>query len=284
MPQRPREDTAVKAPQQVQRRSRDGNLRCPACTSGNPLERTFCRHCGEKLETTREVRRRQPWWRRLLLRTRDRRLKAGQRPGHQGSGNGTSGGGTPSVLGFLRMAVGVAAITATSLYALHPPMRQAVDREVRAIRDRIGLVIRPEFRPAVPAEAVASSAVKGHEGVHAVDGFSNTFWAFHASVREPVLTVRFDEPVSLDHLVIWNGDTADFRAYGRPERLRLVLTGQDGVDLTIKDSPSPQQITLPDRDDVSELEVHITAIDPATKGDRLVALSEIEFFTKVSGL
>ncbi|WP_141314404.1 NADase-type glycan-binding domain-containing protein [Streptomyces spinoverrucosus] len=263
------------------RRPQPGDRLCSPCGQSNPSHRTFCSRCGESLETSAEVRL--PWWKRLLPKRRSTAYEAGTRPGQPGAKTKRGLPTASSLVGPVRMVASVAAVAATTLYALHPPFQQAVTKEVSEFNRKVQATIKPEFSPVNPLRVTSGAkSPAGHPAATIADGGKNSFWAFSDHAGTVSVSLKFEDPAELDQMVVHSGALEEFRSYSRPKQLRVVYPDGHTQKVTLKDTPEPQHVTLEGRT-ADRLEIRIDSFYHSPKGG-LAALSEVEFFAQVDGL
>lgn len=241
-------------------------LACPDCRSDNPGGRTYCRLCGALLRPepgpvplTRWQKLRKRWYDRPQQWHRDRRW----------------------------LAVPLALPLCFAVGAFGGRLADAAREAVPAVQDRFS------GQAAVAPDRVEASAQEpGFEAGMAVDGVSNRFWAPARKGAEAVgetWTATFERPFRLTALVIFNGASADPKAYlatGRPTRLTAIAetAGDDGrktvhKEVTLADQPGAQDFRW-GVDDVVSVTLRIAAVHAGAQPDGPVALAEVQFFTR----
>jgi F5/8 type C domain. len=141
----------------------------------------------------------------------------------------------------------------------------------------------------VPAEATAtaSSALRGHEARHAVDGTRNSYWAPAAAGdgRGEFVEFTFAEPVRLVAVLVSPGASGKqpvFRSQARPRSVELSWVTASG-------DTGSREYELVDAADAQRLDVGATAVrrlrltvlsSYGARGDRHVAVGEVEFFVR----
>lgn len=256
-----------------------GESACPACGTGNPPGRLFCRRCGVSLtapEEAEEPAPHVPWWRRLLGRRSAgaQPVAAGERPARP-RGRGRRLAGRVLLVVVLLAVIGAVVVVAG-------PWRDAV---IGAVEDAWEAAFADVVAVA-PAGAEASSyerATAGHATDrppgHAIDGFSNTWWAEGApadGVGE-VLTVRFDEPTELDHIGVRSGNAEGFADHPRPREVRLGFSDGGHRRLRLADDPAFQDFEV-DVDATEWVRIEIRSVYPGESDHAAAAISEVEFF------
>ncbi|MFG1904135.1 zinc ribbon domain-containing protein [Micromonospora carbonacea] len=230
---------------------------CPACGTGNPAGRSFCRRCGGPLAAPAGPAAAVPWWRRLRWPRR--------RPGR---------GGLRRLLAVLL----VLALLAAAAWAAVRFGPRAVD----AVRDR---TTTPEA--VLPSAVVASSEARGHPARSLVDGLNNRYWAPAADrpATGQYVELTFDPPIRLMDLIVHTGASPQqdvFVRQARPAELTLTLWTGDGPSSTrqlrLSDRPGPQTFHHV-VGGVTRLRLTIDASYGAQRG-REVALAEVEVFRR----
>lgn len=263
------------------RRLRPGDLVCGQCGEGNAPTRKFCSRCGEELTTAAVVR--SPWWRRLVFWRRGPRiLEAGTRPGRGGA---KTDGRARLKRGYRKVRATVASVllvlTMVSLFV--PSIRGELNDRLgdpggRA-RDLWGRWFDPNYVPITPSTHSATHETPGHTGDMAVDRDKQTFWAAprNRRVKRPAVTVGFDGPVTLTHIVVTSGATgADFNKYYRPKALHLVYGANASEDIVLADVAEDQVFELQAAEGVTSLKIYVAGVHPETTATQ-VALTELEF-------
>jgi hypothetical protein len=230
---------------------------CPACGTGNPAGRAFCRRCGGSLVTAAGPAAAVPWWRRL----RRPRLRPGR--------------------GRLRRLLAVLAVLVLLAGAAWAVVRFG-GPVVDAIRDR---TTTPE--PVLPTSVTASSEARGHPARSTVDGLNNRYWspATDRPAEGEYVELTFDPPIRLMDLIVHAGASPqqdEFVRQGRPAELTMTTWTRGGESnterLRLTDRPGPQtfhHVT----GGVARLRLTIGASYGAEPG-RQVALAEVEVFRR----
>ncbi len=263
-----------------QRHPRPGDVICGNCGEGNLPTRRFCSRCGRSLQVEIDHSAAVvtlPWWRRLFHR-RFRARPAGTRPSLR-QARGTTTSLAHGVLVAVRRTLAIAVLLTGVLYALSPQTRDAVNHVVLGAKDRVQSLISPRYVPVRPTSAAATAEVPGHPAGAVTDGFTNTFWAAPDATAQPTLVLRFDHPVGLDRAIVRLGGGDDFQAWGRPEKLHLVYSTGRTFDLTLTDTPDPQDVTLAGGDGVTSVELHVVSVYRSVQS-RGLAITEIELFQR----
>ena len=266
-----------------------GDLICGQCGEGNLPDRNFCRRCGHTL--AQAVQAKLPWYRRLFRRRR-RVVAAGERPGRAGPG-GAGGGGrgavrdakmagrkVKSVANKFRRLAALLLIVGAGV-AFLGPFRGPANRAYQSVRR----VIKPEYEPVRPVDAVASSSAPGRDAKAVIDGIKNSFWAEGApgAGEKQTLTITFAEPTDLDKVGIIPGaseDPTQFVAQPRPRLLHLIFNGArpSAKDITVSDAAKFQSFDV-NADDVTSVTIELVSVHASTGGQDC-AITELEFFRK----
>jgi hypothetical protein len=264
------------------RKLRPGDKICGDCGEGNNANRRFCSRCGASLDEAAVVRTR--WWRKLLPRRRNRVFEAGMRPGRRGARGGRRGGvgqviGT--IIRTLMKVVGVAVLIGGIVYAGYAPFRTWTNTQVNTVEEKVLGKVHPQLAQIHAFATTASSAVAGHPGTAADDGFTNTYWeaADNVATQQPLLTLTFDHPVTIQRLIVHLGSSDNFQSVDRPETLHLVYGNGEVEDITTKDSPDGQTLTVNHGVGVTHLTIQVTSLYRSA-GATQMALTEIEFYGK----
>jgi hypothetical protein len=135
-----------------------------------------------------------------------------------------------------------------------------------------------------PVSITASDAQPGHPGSAARDGKSNRYWSPRApgEGRGSFLEARFERPFRLVHLLVTPGVSAEdeeaFLAHGRPSRLRVVMTRDDGStrveDLDLEDKAGLAAFNVATSGVVSVKVEVLRSYGPASAH---TAIAEVEF-------
>lgn len=268
-----------------------GDLICGQCGEGNVPDRNFCRRCGHTL--AQAVQAKLPWYRRLFRRQR-RVVAAGERPGRAAPGGGGGGRGgrgavrdakmagrkVKSVANKFRRLAALLLIVGVGV-AFLGPFRGPANRAYQSVRR----VIKPEYEPVRPVDAVASSSAPGRDAKAVIDGIKNSFWAEGApgAGEKQTLTITFAEPTDLDKVGIIPGASEDpkqFVALPRPRLLHLIFTGArpSAKDITVSDAAKFQSFDV-HADDVTSVTIELVSVHASTGGQDC-AITELEFFRK----
>lgn len=159
----------------------------------------------------------------------------------------------------------------------------AISGGAGGVWDSVRGAVSPEYQPARPSGAEATSSLPDHQPELAIDGISNSYWAEGAqgNGEGETLVLTFDRPVDLDRIGITpgaSGEVEEFIAQPRPQVLHLVFSDGSATDVNLKDSAEFQTFPIEARQ-VTSVEVHVVSVFAALDGDD-TAISEIELFTK----
>lgn len=265
------------------RRLRPGDLICGECGEGNAPARKFCSRCGQSLVAAETVRL--PWWRRLLPRRGPKTVAVSdqRRPGATGVSVRKAGPdfrhGLRRFYRVARLAAGVAALCAATLYGVFPPFRSAVNGEFTSVKQRASSIA--SSRTLVPVHAVKVTAnlqIAGHPGTDAVDGFTNTYWlARWSSGHEPVLTLDFGRKVTLKRMILMSGASGDYTANARPATLNLIFSNDQSYTVVPQDTPKQQTLAIHNALMVSSVQIQIGSVYDGLSSSS-VGISDIELF------
>jgi hypothetical protein len=266
-PARPRARRPVVRQRPLRTQEGSGDVVCPACATGNPPDRKFCRRCGAALGTQAGPVIRYSWWRRLC-RALFRGARWLVRPRSGGWG--------------LVHRVGTLLIVAALLAGLGYGVVRLGSRASDAVRDRIA---DPE--PVSPVSVRASSQARNHPAEAVVDGLSNSYWAPDpdGAGHGEYVELTFATPFRLLDLIVHPGVAAQrdlFLRQARPAELELtVWTSQHGSEtrtLRLADRAGPQTFRRV-VGDVVRVRLTVRASYGSAAGRR-TALGEVEFFRR----
>jgi hypothetical protein len=177
-----------------------------------------------------------------------------------------------------KLVVVSATLVAALVYAVFPPLRNAVNSRFSGAKSRIETVAHPTYVLVHPVGVVANMQVAGYPGSLAVDGYTNTYWlAPWNPAREPTLTLTFGRKVSLKKMILHSGADPNFAADDRPAVMRLIFSNGEAGLYMPQDTIKPQTLTLTHVDGVTSVEFQVAGVYPGKSGS-YVAISEIEFF------
>ncbi|MFJ3977808.1 discoidin domain-containing protein [Streptomyces sp. NPDC090021] len=263
------------------RTARPGDVQCPDCGEYNAGARNFCSRCGcalDEAEAVGPAPARRRWSDRL--RRVPVVLEAGKRPGQPGVKDKR-----PlclaTVVGPMRLVGSVVLLTLTTLFAIHPPFRAEVTTRAEEVQKRAESTFSPDFAPVHPVKIGANTQLPGQESWNALDGVIDTPWVFPGSSRDPELTVEFEHPVDITHLVVLNGGK-DFRMENRPRTLRIGYPDGRSEDVRLRDTPEQQSLKLKTQMRTKSLKIRVVD-DYSSNRAEDTAIREIEFFTTTRG-
>lgn len=173
----------------------------------------------------------------------------------------------------------VALLLAGLLYAIFPPLRHSVNEQVLGAKRQLESMIFTQYVPVRPTSVTATGELPEHPAAAATDGFTNTFWVAPDAAAQPTLVLSFDRPTRLARAIIRVGGGEDFQALGRPERLHLVYSTGRTADVTLADTPEPQEVEFVGGDGASTVELHVVSIYRSVQNPGL-AVTEIELFER----
>src|SRR5262249_54996370 len=91
---------------------------------------------------------------------------------------------------------------------------------------------------------------------------------------EVVLVLQFDKTVDVDKAIIRSGVSDNFQSTNRPQALHIVYNTGATFDVTLKDSPDPQEVGIGNGHGITTMEIHITQLYKAVRSNA-VAVTEI---------
>jgi hypothetical protein len=254
-----------------------GETICGACGWGNAAARRFCKHCGAPLDEAARVPAPVPWYRRFLRRPRG--LAAGDRPARIRRRIAGEAGVPVRFLLAARNLLALALLATVAALALVPAVRTDVQRRVAPVVTDLRRMLLPQDSEVHPVTATATSELPGHGASMAIDSFSNTYWA--ADLRtgaQPMLTVRFAQPVDLYDFLFTSGVPGDYQSQARPRDVHVTFSNGTSWDLTLTDQDQPQHLTFAAKH-VDRVDIQIRSVYPSASG-RAVVLKKVEFFTR----
>jgi hypothetical protein len=283
-PQAPARRTAVIQKTKPTRRILPGDLICGQCGEGNAPTRKFCSRCGTSLETA--VVAKTKWWKKFIPHRRRKELAAGERPW----GSPTDPGGSkrrrglPSVAKLIRpimQLVTIAVLILGLVYGVSSSFRNSVNKRITSAKNTLVSKVKPKYLQVRPTSAKASTQDPANPGSNAVDGFTNTFWIAQPTDGQPILRVTFDQPVSIDKIIVHNGRPDNYQSTSRPEQLHLIFSDGKSSDVTLKDDPGAHTYGVKSDGKITSIDIHVLQLyksfTPTPTG---IALAEIEFFQR----
>ncbi|HEY0641371.1 MAG TPA: zinc ribbon domain-containing protein, partial [Pseudonocardiaceae bacterium] len=261
------------------RRLEPGDLICGDCGEGNPPIRKFCSRCGTSLAEAEVVRR--PWWKRILPRRKAKVHEAGARPGRAGVRRGGSriGEAAGRIWPILRNSVAVLLLIAGILYSVWPAFRIEVNQRVAAGRAKVEAMVLPQFEPVRPTSVTATLEHPTNPAGAVADSFTNTFWAAPGEGTQPALVFTFAQPVDVGRAILRVGNQQKFQSAHRPQVLHLVFSTGATYDVTVKDTPDPQEVEIKNGAGATSVEIHVQSLYRSLQGTD-VAITEIELFRR----
>jgi hypothetical protein len=279
-PQRPT-DRPKPVKQKPTRKILPGDLICGDCGEGNPPTRKFCSRCGATLTTATVAK--VAWWRKFIPHRRRKSLDAGQRPWKAADGRQKKSRGVGSffarAFAKLRPVIAVALLLAGLVYGFSPDIRGSVNDTFGDAKDSVMSRLQKRYSPLAPIEISATSAVEGSPPTLALDSNTITSWIAPAADAEPTLVVRFDEPIDLERIKLWNGTAVGFKDHERISDIHFVFDTGQSFDLEVLDLPDGKDYEIRNGSGVREVEVHIVGTY-SSLASADVGLSEIEFLIR----
>jgi hypothetical protein len=266
------------------RKLEPGDKVCGDCGEGNNPNRRFCSRCGASLDEAVIVKAK--WWRKLLPRRRNRVVEAGARPGRRGM-RGGRGGGSPvmrvigTIFRTLMKLVGVLVLVGGIVYASYAPFRTWTNSQVSGIQAKVLGTVNPQLAQIHAFSTKAYAEVSGHTGAMVDDGFLNTYWQAPDNVptQQPLLTLTFDHKVTISRIGLHSGSSDNFQSVDRPASFHLVFNTGQVEDISMKDTPDLQTLTVKHGANVTSMTIQVTGVY-RTAGATQMAIAEIEFFGK----
>ncbi len=253
-----------------------GDLICGQCGVGNPPVRRFCRRCAAPLADAAVVR--PPWWRRFVPRWRRRVRRSGERPRTHRSRASVIAGG---VFRGLRWGLGALLALALLAFVLVPAFRGWAKSTMSSGWYQVKSVVAPEYVPVRPRAVVSNGAQPEHPDGLVADLNTTSYWAVRTGGPQPVLTFTFETAVDLRRIIVYNGTGPgpEFPTVFRAKELHLVFSNGRTTNLTLRDTPDQQTLSLPGSEGSTEVRVHVvSAYETGQVPD--VAIAEIEFYTQ----
>lgn len=131
-----------------------------------------------------------------------------------------------------------------------------------------------------PVQRVEASAAAGAEGdaANAIDGDPSTAWLVDEPPGSlPWIELRLDQPVQIDHLLVWNGHQGSddaFRSHNRVREVLIQFPDQKDYTVELPDRDANVRIDMP-RPPVAGT-IRLTVQSVHGPSDRQTALSEVE--------
>jgi hypothetical protein len=267
--------------QKPSRKILPGDLVCGECGEGNPPSRKFCSRCGTTLAAAAVAT--MAWWRKLVPRRRRKALDAGQRPWKAADGTQKRRGGVGTflakVFAKLRPILAVALLLAGLVYGVSPDIRGQVNSRLSDAREAVMSRIQKTYAPLAPIEVSATSALEGSPATLALDSNTVTSWIAPGTDPEPTLVVRFDEPIDLERIKIWNGSAVGFKDHERISDIHFVFDTGQSFDLEVLDLPDGKDYEIKNGGGVREVELHVVGTY-SSLASADVGLTEIEFLIR----
>ncbi|UZJ33576.1 NADase-type glycan-binding domain-containing protein [Streptomyces endophytica] len=245
---------------------------CPWCTTPNPPDRHFCRHCAMPLAENGAPAPTQPghrpWWRRLFGPGRHEIPWAGDRPRLRRA--------------FDRIGTWITAAIAVALLVLGVLY---VPDGIQAVRDHFA-----ERAPVEPDGIRASRSYPGHGPKLAFDKLNNTWWGpgVSESGQGEWIEVSFAHPTRLLDLIITPGVSTRADQLGKsalPHRVKATITTKDGGtttrELTLDPAAGGQRRAF-SVGEVTRVRFTIESAHAAS-ADKQLAIAEIELFGRSGG-
>jgi hypothetical protein len=267
-------------PSKPSRQPQPGDVICGECGEANASARRFCSRCGASLADAVSARIR--WWHRF----RRKQAVAGQRPwtAKDGTRKKASRKGLAKILVPLRKYLSIALLVLGLVYGVYSPFRNKVNDTVTSAKNKLMSIIHPKFEPITAGPGTTSNVPdidKAHPALHAVDGFKNTYWLspLPTPALQPELDITLTGKSNLDKIIVHNGASDNFQGHARPKTLRFVFDNGQQAEVTLKNTPDPQTLTVSNGHGITRFKIIVTDVYEAIDGKDM-ALTEVEFFTK----
>ena len=262
-----------------------GDLICGECAEVNAPGRKFCSRCGTSLAAAVTVRI--PWWKRILPKRRPKSAMAGERPwtAKEGGKKRPKRRGFMKVLGPVRKIGGILLLVGGILYGVYSPFHKWVNDEFKTAKDKVTSIIHPKFDPVTAGPGTTSNETApldpAHPAVMATDGFKNTYWLSPApsATFRPELDVQLTEKADLAKIIVRTGASDNFQGHHRPKTLLFIFDSGTQEEVSLKNTPEAQTVTIHQGKGVQNFKIAITGIYESISGTDM-ALTEIEFFKK----
>lgn len=144
--------------------------------------------------------------------------------------------------------------------------------------------VSPRLEELRPSGAMATSSGPGHDPAQAWDLDRSTYWSEGAEGDGigQAIAFLFDAPVELDAIVVVPGAPGGVEAFTsqpRPRELHIAFDDGTGIDVTLRDDPRPQTISLERTKRVGRVEVTISSVYKSATGSD-TSITEVEFRKK----
>jgi len=197
-------------------------------------------------------------------------------------GGSRSMGRGPSVVGRIFKWLIVLLVAAVVVGAVGP-WRATLQKKGKSLFDSLRGKVAPHYNLVTPMGATATSSLLGHDPGLAIDEAPNTYWAAGLTTNDgvgQVLTITFDKKENLDQINFFSGVADAFVSEPRPSEVLFTYSTGQTDDLTLKNQPGAQALTLKNGHGVTNVKVTIEGTYPSSSGNHHVAIGEIEFYTK----
>jgi hypothetical protein len=176
----------------------------------------------------------------------------------------------------LRPAVAAALLVAGLVFGVSPNLRERATDKIATVKDDVLSRVRKNYAPVSPISVSATSELANAPASLAVDSNTLSSWLAPGSDPEPTLVVRFDQPIDLERIKLWNGSAENLKDFARISDIHFVFDTGQSFDLAVLDVPTPEEYEIKNAGAVQEVEVHIVDVHGSlTSSD--VGLAEIEF-------
>lgn len=271
-------------PSKPTRTPQKGDLICGECGEANSPGRKFCSRCGASLAEAAVVKIH--WWKRIFRR-RPKSAMAGERPwtAKEGGKKKPKRRGLGKILAPLRRIVPIVLVVLGLVYGVYSPFRNWVNDRYNGAKDKVMSVVHPEFELVSAGPGTTSNEVTpldpAHPPLNIVDGATNTYWLTQppSDAFKPELDITLTEKVDLAKINVWNGASENFQAHHRPKTLLFIFDNGSQYEVTLKDKPEKQTVSIKNGKGVQRFKIRVTSIYNSIDGTD-VGFTEIEFLKK----
>ena len=284
-PQAPQRKKPPKVqPGKPTRTPQKGDLICGECGEANAPGRKFCSRCGTSLAAAVVVKI--PWWKRIFRR-KPKSAMAGERPwsAKEGGKKRPKRKGIARFIGPVRRIGGIVLLVLGILYGVYSPFRNWVNDQYTHAKDKVMSVIHPQFDEVNAGPGTTSNETAPLDPAHiagmATDLATNTYWLSPppSDAFRPELDVVLNEKANVAKIIVHSGASDNFQAHHRPKTLLFIFDNGKSEEVTLKDTPEQQKLTIHNGQGVQRFKIAITSVYESIDGTD-VALTEIEFFKK----
>jgi hypothetical protein len=264
-------------------RLQPGDRICGSCGEGNAPTRKFCSRCGDAL-TEAAVIAKVPWWRRIRIRRGPKVVRLGTEHGRTATGSRVKAPGfdirhlVSQIYRKGRVLVAAAVVAAGVIYGIYPPFRIEVDSLFHAGKAKVSDIIPVKPVPITPISCTGN-AVASHPASNVCDGYYNNYWeASFSPSAEPTVTMKFQHPVTLTSIIVFNGAYGAYNQNGRPSFLQLTYSNHETDTVPLQDTSQQQPITIKHGVLITSVQFRVISIYPGQVNSSDVAISQIELY------